>query len=195
MSEAENLLLKLLKERAFAQGQEFQLASGDVSHYYIDGKMVEVFSPGAHLIGEVIYERTKNLPIDAIGGLEAGAIPLTTSAVISYYHHGREMEGFWVRDEAKKHGTEKLIEGNLKRGSRLVIVDDVVTKGNSVIKAVTAARGIGCKIVLVLAVVDRLRGAEELFRQQGIEDYQPIFTIRDLGVEPNARGTAEVTSF
>ena len=61
----------------------------------------------------MLYERTKDLDIDAIGGLDVGAVPLTTAAVISYHLHGRTMEGFWVRDKAKGHGTRKLIEGNL----------------------------------------------------------------------------------
>src|SRR3989442_487666 len=131
MSAAENHLLQLLKERSFQLGT-FPLASGDTSNYYIDGKMTVIFSKGAHLIGEVLYERTKDLGIDAIGGLETGAIPLTTAAVISYDRYGREIEGFWVREKVKTHGTKKLIEGGLMPNSRVVIVDDVITRGNSV---------------------------------------------------------------
>src|SRR5258708_18081334 len=93
MSESERQLFEIIKERSFKFG-EFRLASGGVSNYYIDGKMTEVFSRGALLIGEIVYERTKDLAIDAIGGLEVGAVPLTTAAVISYAQHGREMEGF-----------------------------------------------------------------------------------------------------
>src|ERR1700722_19363872 len=130
MSADETQLLELLKTRSFKYKRGgFRLASGDVSDYYIDGKMTEVFSEAAALIGEILYERTKDLEIDAIGGLEVGAVPLTTAAVISYHLHGRKMEGFWVRDEAKTHGTRKLVEGNLKNGSRVAIVDDVFTKG------------------------------------------------------------------
>src|SRR4051812_35535683 len=90
MSEVEIKLLQLFKERSFKLGS-FRLASGDSSSYYIDGKMTEVSSAGAHLIGEVLYERTANLDIDAIGGLEVGAVPLTTAAVISYHLRGRLM--------------------------------------------------------------------------------------------------------
>src|SRR5580692_3817843 len=103
MSSAETQLLQLLKDRTF------KLASGAMSDHYIDGKMTEVFSEAASLIGEILYDRTKDLGIDAIGGLEVGAVPLATAAVISYHHHGRKMEGFWVRDEVKAHGTRKLI--------------------------------------------------------------------------------------
>lgn len=118
MSEAETQLLQLLKDRSFQWGT-FLLASGDVSSYYIDGKMTEVFSEGAYLIGEVLYERTSGLQVDAIGGLEVGAVPLTTAALISYHLHGRRMEGFWVRDKVKNHGTQKLVEGRLEPSSSL----------------------------------------------------------------------------
>ena len=190
MSEAEKQLLQLLKDRSFALGQ-FRLASGGPSNYYIDGRMTAVFSRGASLIGEVLYQRTKDLGCDAIGGLEVGAVPLTTAAVISYHHHGREMEGFWVRDAAKGHGTQKIIEGNLKPGSRVVIVDDVATRGSSVVKAIKEVRGIGCEVVLVVTLVDRLCGAERLFREHGVTNYQPVFTVHDLGVPVDVRGEPE----
>jgi orotate phosphoribosyltransferase len=185
MSAAETQLFQLLKDRSFQRGT-FRLASGGTSDYYLDARMSAVFSEAAPLIGEILYERTKDLNIDAIGGLAVGAVPLTTAAVISYHHHGQKMEGFWVRDEVKAHGTRKLIEGNLKRGARVAIVDDVFTKGSSALKAIKAVRELECEVVLVLALVDRLQGAEQLFRSEGIVNYQPVFTIRDFGVEVHA---------
>jgi orotate phosphoribosyltransferase len=182
MSNIEQQLLELLKKRSFQRGA-FQLASGGVSDYYIDGRTSAVFSESAWLIGECLYERTKDLAIDAIGGMEVGAVPLTTAAVISYHLHGKKMEGFWVRDRVKDHGTRKVIEGSLKPGSRVVIVDDVFTKGSSALKAVKEVREHGCEVVLVLALVDRLQGAEQLFRTEGIAAYRSVFTIRDFGVE------------
>ena len=182
MTDAEQQLLALLKERSFKKGT-FKLASGDTSNYYIDGRMSAVYSEAAYLIGEVLYERTRDLNIDAIGGLAVGSVPLTTAAVISYRLHGQKMEGFWVRDEAKKHGTQKVIEGNLRPGSRVAIVDDVFTKGTSALKAANAVKEIGCEVVLVLALVDRLQGAKALFRDNGIDTYRPVFTIRDLGID------------
>jgi orotate phosphoribosyltransferase len=185
MSEAETRLLQLLKERAFKRGT-FQLASGGVSDYYIDGRMAEVYSEAAYLVGETLYEHTKEIPFDAIGGLAVGAVPLTTAAVISYHLHGKKLEGFWVRDKAKAHGMQKLVEGNLKPGARVVIVDDVITKGQSAVKAVQEVKNMGCEVVLVLALVDRLQGAAECFRDEGIMNYRAVFTIRNFGVEPPA---------
>ena len=193
MTDAEAKLLQLLKDRSFKRGS-FVLASGGVSDYYIDGRTTAVFSEGVALIGEVLYERTKDLHIDAIGGLEVGAVPLTAAAVFSYHLHGQRMEGFWVRDRAKDHGTRKLIEGNLKPGARVAVVDDVFTKGTSAAKAVKEVKALGCEVAVVLALVDRLQGAEELFRAEGIANYQPVFTIRDFGVCADAGGPAEAAS-
>jgi orotate phosphoribosyltransferase len=184
MTPAETQLLQLLKDRSFKRGA-FKLASGGTSDYYIDGRMTEVYSAAAPLIGDILYEHTKDLAIDAIGGLAVGAVPLTTAAVISYHLHGRTMEGFWVRDRAKDHGTQKLIEGNLKRGARVVVVDDVITQGTSAVKAVKEVKELGCEIVLVLALVDRLQGAEALVRAEGVGNYRSVFTIRDfMGAAP-----------
>lgn len=184
MTDLERRLLPLLKARSFRTGT-FQLASGDTSSYYIDGKMSAVYSETAYLIGEVLYERTRDLSLDAIGGLEVGAVPLTTAAVISYQHHGRTMEGFWVRDAVKSHGTKKLIEGGLKPGARVVVLEDVATRGLSAEKAVVAVRELGCEVIQVLALVDRLQGAAELFREKHKIPFAAVFTIRDFGVEPH----------
>lgn len=182
MTANEKQLFELLQNRSFQRGT-FRLASGATSSYYIDGKMVEAFSESAYLIGEVLYERTKDLSLDALGGLEIGAVPLTTAAVISYHLHGQKMEGFWVRDKSKDHGTRKTIEGNLQPGGRVAILDDVITTGGSAGKAIKEVQQKGCEVVLVLALVDRLQGAAQFFQDEGIRNYQAIFTIRDFGVE------------
>jgi len=190
MSDAETRLLQLLMERSFTRGS-FRLASGAISDYYIDGKASAVFSECAYLIGQVLYERTKDLAIDAVGGLEVGAVPLTTAAVIAYHLHGRPIEGFWVRDKLKDHGTKKLVEGSLKPGSRVVVVEDVATQGKSALKAVEGVRAHGCEVVQVLALVDRLQGAEQLLREHGVLKYQAVFTIRDFGVAVDAGTTKD----
>ena len=192
MTDPERRLLELLKKRSFRRaepGQMFRLASGEMSEYFIDGKMTAVSSEGAALIGEVLYDRTKDANLDAIGGLQVGAVPLTTAAVISYQQHGHPIEGFWVRDEVKSHGTQKQIEGGLRKGMRVAVIDDVFTKGGSTLKAVEAVRSFGCEIVLVMALVDRLRGAKALFQENGITDFRTVFTIRDFGIEVPVDGS------
>ncbi len=189
MTAAEQQLLELLKARSFRRaepGHPFRLASGELSEYFIDCKMTAVSSEGARLIGEVLYQHTKDDRIDAIGGLQVGAIPLATAAAIGYALHGRPVEGFWAREEAKTHGTQKRVEGGLRPGMRVAVIDDVFTKGGSTMKAVQAVREVGCEVVLVLCLVDRLQGARELFRQNGITDCRAVFTIRDFGIDAPA---------
>jgi orotate phosphoribosyltransferase len=181
MTDAERQLLDLLKRRSFKLGS-FTLASGATSTYYIDGKMSEVCSEGAFLIGRVLYEHTKDLQFEALGGLEVGAVPLTAATAVHYHINGRALEGFWVRDKTKAHGTRKAVEGGVKTGDRVVIVEDVVTSGGSSIKAVQAVREMGCQVVLVLALVDRLQGAAKAFRDLGV-GFRSVFTLRDFGVE------------
>ena len=159
--------------------KEVVLASGATSDYYIDGRMVAVCPEGAHLIGEVLYDHLREFEFNAIGGLATGAIPLVTSAVISCYHHGRDVEGFWVRDNPKSHGAQRRIEGNLPESARAVIIDDVITSGGSALKAAQAVQEAGGQIVRVVAVVDRQSGAQELLAEHG-HRYDWIFNRDDL---------------
>jgi len=158
-------LLSLLRERSYKCG-EFKLASGKISNFYFDGKMVELMPEGAHLIGEVICEAIKDLEFDAIGGLAVGAVPMVTSAVMSCYRHNVPIEGIFVRSEPKSHGTKKVVEGKLKAGDRVVIVDDVATTGNSMMEAIKAVEALGATVGLVLVLVNRQEGAEEFFRER-----------------------------
>src|SRR5262249_18766546 len=112
----------------------------------------------------------------AIGGLEVGAIPLTTATVAVYGENGSPMDGFFVRNRPKDHGTKKIVEGRLAPGSRVVIVDDVATTGNSIMKAVDAVMKNECKIEAIVVLVDRQEGAAEFFAKKGIK-FLPLFTI------------------
>ena len=172
-------LLHLIRTRAYREG-EVTLASGRKSDFYIDGKMIEVSPEGAFLIGEALYERLRDMNAVAVGGLAVGAVPLVTSIVISAHHQGGRIEGFFVRGEAKSHGTMKVIEGYVpKRGERVVVVDDVITSGKSVMKAIEAVRECGAEIAGVLAIVDRDAGGRQFFESQGLR-YESIFTKQDV---------------
>jgi orotate phosphoribosyltransferase len=88
-----------------------------------------------------------------------------------------------VRKEAKTHGMGNTIEGPLESGSTVAVVDDVATTGGSSLQAVDAVEALGCKVALVIAVLDRLEGAAAAFAARGLP-FHPLLTIRDLGVEP-----------
>jgi orotate phosphoribosyltransferase len=183
MSRNKTRLLELIRSRAYRRGakDEFTLASGKKSDTYIDGKMVQLHPESAYLLGECLYELLENEDFDAIGGLAIGAVPLVSAFVISCHHHGRPVEGFFVREKQKEHGTEKKIDGCFKKGCKAVILDDVVTAGGSVLKAVEAAQTAGAEIVMVVAVVDREEGGSDKIREN--HRFQALFTKRDLAGE------------
>src|SRR5947209_12533425 len=176
-------LLELLKNRAVSFGR-FTLASGQESTYYINSKKVLFNGEAVWLLGEILWELTKDLNLQAIGGLEVGAIPMATAAVLHYQLHGRPLEGFFVRKQAKEHGSRQRIEGVVQPGSRVAVIDDVFTQGTSVLQAITEVERLGAEVVAVSCIVDRLEGARE--RLASRYNYLTIFTIRDLGVEPPA---------
>lgn len=175
-------LLDLINERAVIR-KEVTLVSGQKSNYYIDARSLFLHGPSATLIGEAIYELTKDLPITAIGGPAVGALPLTVAATMHYHKMGREMEGFFVRKEAKGHGLQKTIEGVLT--GRAAICEDVFTTGGSVMTAIEAVQEAGAEVVAVVGLVDRLAGARERFEKLGIR-FLPFCTIKELDL-PQAK--------
>lgn len=161
---------------------EFTLSSGKKSNYYLDLRMVTCNRAGATLIGDAVREICQDSAAHAVGGLETGAIPIVMATILSRCGWGEHLDGFWVRKEQRQHGTAKRIEGNLKAGARVVIVEDVTTTGDSALSAVEAVREFGCKVVCVVSVVDRLQGAAEKFAARDIR-FQSLFTVRDFGIQ------------
>jgi orotate phosphoribosyltransferase len=185
MTPARQRLLELFRARAVAFGR-FTLASGKESTYYINSKKALFHSECAALLGEALFDLTADLGVEALGGLEVGALPLATAAVIAYHQHGRPLEGFFVRKAAKEHGSRERIEGVLPPGARVAIVDDVLTTGGSAKQAVEAVEQAGGNVVAVVCIVDRLEGARQAFEPRYL--FRSIFTIRDFGIEPPAPG-------
>jgi orotate phosphoribosyltransferase len=175
-------LLELFKARAVALG-DFTLASGKKSRYYINSKKALFHGEAISLLGELLYEATRDLDIQAIGGLEVGAIPMATAAVLRYQQAGKTLEGFFVRKAAKDHGSQERLEGRVNAGDRVAVVDDVLTTGESVVQAVEAVEARGAAVARVVCIVDRLQGARERLAKY---DFRPLFTIRDLGIDPTA---------
>jgi orotate phosphoribosyltransferase len=179
MSDARSRLLDLFTARAVAFG-DFTLASGQKSGYYINSKKVLFHGEAIALLGDLLYEATRDLDIHAIGGLEVGAIPMATAAVLRYRQAGKTLEGFFVRKQVKGHGSQERIEGLVNRGDRVAIVDDVLTTGESVVQAVEAVEQRGATVGRVVCIVDRLQGAGERLANY---DFRPLYTVRDLGIK------------
>jgi orotate phosphoribosyltransferase len=93
------------------------------------------------------------------------------------------MSGFMVRKEAKGHGTNQYLEGPVMPGDEVAIVEDVVTTGGSSLLAIERAEAFGLKVTAVLAIVDRMEGGAEAFRQRGYR-FESLLSIRDFGLEP-----------
>jgi orotate phosphoribosyltransferase len=180
LEEKKTRLLALIREKSFlTEGGPFRLASGGTSDYYLDMKP-STFSPeGLNLIADIVYAMVReDQSVEAVGGLELGALPIT-SAVSMRSFSERPIEGFVVRKEKKDHGTAKKIDGNFRENSTVVLFEDVTTQGGSVMEAVRAVRARGATVTRIITIVDRLEGAAENLRKEGIA-LQAVFTIRDL---------------
>jgi orotate phosphoribosyltransferase len=167
-------------------GEKFKLASGGESDFYIDCRKVTLMPDGLDAIIAMIFERLviSDISFDAVGGPTLGADPmvgglmLDFSQIIGY----RDKRGFLVRKEQKGHGLKNLVEGNLKAGDKVIIVEDVATSGGSILHAIAAVEDTGASVVKIFVILDRLAGAAENFAAKGY-DFESLITIRDLGLD------------
>jgi orotate phosphoribosyltransferase len=181
LADSRRRLLELFKSRAVFFGN-FTLASGKQSTYYINSKKAIFNAEAVWLLGELIYQMTRTMNLQAIGGPEVGAIPMAAAAAMRYHEQGQFIEAFYVRKQVKAHGSKEMVEGVIKSGDRVVVVDDVLTTAGSVLQAIREVERIGARIAAVICIVDRLEGAREALANY---NFLPIFTIRDFGIEPS----------
>lgn len=176
-------LIEIIRDRSLQTGKEITLASGRKSSFYFNMKPTMMDAEGAHLIATLVLDNLSDIQADLIGGLEMGAVPLAASVAAISHQQGRPLRSFFVRKQAKDHGTQSLIEGLAKgetmEGKRVVIIEDVTTTGGSSLKAADILRAEGADIVRVITIVDREEGAREAFANAGL-DLQPILTVSDF---------------
>jgi orotate phosphoribosyltransferase len=145
--------------RSFKWDREkgFTLASGHISPFYVDCRALMAHPSARHLVGQLAHAALTGIEINCLGGLEIGAISIATT--ISDFAYAadpkREWRTFVVRKQAKDHGLGKLIEGAINTGDRALIVDDVLTSGGSLLRAVASARQAGLLVSHALVIVDR----------------------------------------
>jgi orotate phosphoribosyltransferase len=177
-------LIEIVKARSFSRGAEIKLASGRSSNFYFNMKPTMLDPEGARLIGVLICAALADREVDMIGGLEMGAVPIATAVAVTSQGAGRPLPAFFVRKQAKEHGTQSLVEGLPKgetlAGRRVAIVEDVTTTGGSSMKAIAAVQAAGATVDRVITVVDRLEGAAETFEAAGIA-FEAILTAKDFG--------------
>jgi orotate phosphoribosyltransferase len=174
-------LIELFRQHALKFG-DFTLASGRKSTYYLDGRLITLHAEGLKLIAEGILDLLAEFDFAAVGGMSMGADPIVGGVLTIAVQRGRPLLGFLVRKEAKEHGTKRMVEGPVQPGSKVVIVDDVITTGGSSLQAIDRALEIGCQVVCAVGVCDRLQGGAEAFAARGIP-FRSLLTIRDFGIE------------
>jgi len=174
-------LMGLIQENALEFG-DFTLASGKKAKFYLDCRKVTLDSRGANLIASGMLDLMASDMPDAVGGMAIGADPITGAIITLSGQRSRHLRGFIVRKGAKDHGKGRDVEGPVKPGDRVVIVEDVITTGGSALKAVDRAREFGLKVTGALAIIDRLAGGEAAFASRGVP-LKTLFTIRDFGIE------------
>ncbi|MDX1882450.1 orotate phosphoribosyltransferase [Mycolicibacterium sp. 120270] len=172
----------LIRTRGHERREEpFKLASGQLSHDYIDGKYAVDTGERLEMVSRAVAELAadKGIEFDAVGGLTMGADPLA---------HGVAMvtgkAWFSVRKEQKTRGREQWVEGTrLEKGTRVLLVDDVISTGGSTALALDRIAPLGVVVTGVIPMVDRGDVAAKLFAERNVPFYA-LITYKDLGIEP-----------
>lgn len=161
-------LVRLLAQRSVRRGR-FTLASGRESSHYVDARLTTMSPEGLAVIGPLALEaiREQGWAVDAVGGLTLGADPIAYSTALASVMAPPLVRAFTVRKEAKQHGTGRLIEGPMREGDRVVVIEDVITTGGSALRAAEAVQHAGATVSGILALVDREEGGRAILEAQG----------------------------
>jgi orotate phosphoribosyltransferase len=174
-------LLELILRVSFRRGR-VQLSSGQQSDFYLDLRQTLMRPRGIALAGELVYERLQSgPPVDAVGGMAVGAVPLVAAVLAAAARRdpASPLLGFFVRKEAKTHGLGRRIEGGFAAGQRVALLEDTVTTGGSTLEALAAVEAEGAVVARVLCLVDRGEGGAARFAERGIA-LEALFTRADL---------------
>jgi orotate phosphoribosyltransferase len=171
-------LLDLFCQLAYKEG-DFVLSSGQRSSYYINGKLVTLHPQGALAIGRLLLSQLSP-DTQAVAGLTLGADPIVSAVSVVSAIENRPIPALIIRKDAKGHGTRAYIEGLvLPDGALVVVLEDVVTTGQSAMKAVERLREAGYKVEEVISLVDRKQGGAELYESKGLK-FQALFSIEEI---------------
>jgi len=174
-------LLELLRTRSLER-RLVTLSSGRTSDFYVDCKRVTLDSEGAYLTAKLFLEMISP-GVSAVGGLTLGADPLVASIAVLGHIQGRELSALIVRKEPKKHGTMSFVEGPiLEKGTRVAVIEDVVTSGASILRAIERIAAEGYQPVQALAILDRMEGGREALEARGYK-LDSMFTREDLKID------------
>ena len=176
-------LKELFKKNEALRFGDFTLASGRKSTYFMDAKLVTLHAEGLRLVCQGLFDLLDDLDFDSVGGMSMGADPIVAGMLMLAAERQQELLGYLVRQESKGRGTNKFVEGPLRPGLKIVVIDDVVTTGGSAIVSAERLVDVGCDVVCVVGIVDRLEGGAQNFADKGFV-YRSLLTIEDFGITP-----------
>lgn len=181
LSFARKRLLEILVSDSFQYeaAPVFRLVSGKMSQFYINCKKTTYNAEAMNLIGNILFDKISRIHPDAIGGLTLGADPIAFAVSMVSFQKGKPINAFVIRKKPKEHGLKYSIEGKLDGVKRVVIVEDVVTTGQSTLEAISKAEEGGLEIIKVIALVDREEGGKEAVLKR-VHDFEALFTKTDL---------------
>jgi orotate phosphoribosyltransferase len=175
-------LFQLLKQKAYFR-EKIILSSGKESDYYIDARRVTLSAEGVYLCARLILDILKDDPVEAIGGPTLGADPMLGAIGVLSLQAGRPLDTFIIRKAPKAHGKQQQVEGPLlKKGSRVVLIDDVATTGKALIQSVDVLHQMGVEPYKAICIVDRKEGAQEALAKKGCQ-FASIFDISEIHKE------------
>lgn len=177
LDSAKQTLVAELREHALVLG-EVTLSSGAKAGYYVDARRALLRPAGFLAAGELIADAARRFGAEAVGGPVMAAIPLACAAIA--VPGGRDLVGFFVRKESKQHGLQRRVEGPVEAGMKVLVVEDTVTTGGSVVDAIARMREHGLDLVGGVCVVDRLAGGAEAIAETLGAPFEPLTTIDDL---------------
>lgn len=175
-------LQEILKAKSVRFGR-FTLASGQTSDVYVDCRLTTCHPPAMPLIGRLFLNKMQenNWCPEAVGGLTMGADPIAFAIARESLHHPPVIDCFVVRKERKAHGMQKMVEGlEGPEGRRVVIVEDVCTKGESTALAIENAKSAGMEILGAICLIDREAGAGAMLREKFGVELASIFKLSDF---------------
>ncbi len=166
-------LFDIICQKSLISGEPITLTSGRISDYYFNTKPTMMDAEGSYLIASLMLDVIQKTPATLAGGLEMGAVPIAASISAVSHAQKRPVDAFFIRKQAKGHGTQSLIEGLPRNesmsGRDVVVVEDVTTTGGSSIRAAKALKDEGANVHLVVTIIDRQEGAAEAFEAAGLK--------------------------
>lgn len=178
-------LLDSILRLSFQRGR-FKLSSGAWSDYYLDLRLTTLDATGLKRTAALLWPVLARANVVSVGGPTLGADPIVAGLLLESSKNDHPMQGFLVRSAVKAHGTGRQIEGHCAKGSRVAVLDDVCTRGGSILRSIQAVRDAGAEPVIAMTMVDRDQGGREAIEAEGVEFYS-AFGISEVLAEAERR--------